>query len=387
MLAAAGSAAALLTVEPAFETAFAQAPGNQLHNMGGAPAGFPAHAGGGRGGGRGGARGGGAAAAGAPPAAGAVPVAGGGPGGGGGRGPAFDFLGYCNSLGLGVAEATPRPLPTDPEAIRTFRARVEQYNMRVIWDVSYPRNEAGVAAFEAGVKTAKEAGAISLHAAMTARRYEEFNDFATFKASFESNQKAIAMAEPILRKYQMRLGLENHKGWRSAEQAAWLKRLGSEWVGVHFDFGNNVSLCEDPSDTLKNLLPYTFACHIKDMAVQPYEDGFLLSEVPLGEGFLDIKGMVAALQRKDPNMAFDLEMITREPLKIPVFTGKYWVTFDDSYSPLPARDLAHILELVHKNPPKTPPPHTAGLSPEDFLKLEDQCVSRSIDWARKNLNL
>jgi sugar phosphate isomerase/epimerase len=195
------------------------------------------------------------------------------------------------------------------------------------------------------------------------------------------------MAEPILRKYQMRLGLENHKGWRSAEQAAWLKRLGSEWVGVHFDFGNNVSLCEDPSDTLKNLLPYTIACHIKDMAVQPYEDGFLLSEVPLGEGFLDIKGMVATLQKKDPNMAFDLEMITREPLKIPVFTDKYWVTFDDAYSPLPARDLAHTLELVHKNQPKVPPPHTAGLSPEDFLKLEDQCVSRSIEWARKNLNL
>jgi len=97
--------------------------------------------------------------------------------------------------------------------------------------------------------------------------------------------------------------------------------------------------------------------------------------------------MVAALQKKDPNMPFDLEMITREPLKIPVFTAKYWVTFDDAYSPLPARDLAHILDVVRKDPPKTPPPHTAGLSPEEFLKLEDLCVSKSIDWARKNLNL
>ena len=44
--------------------------------------------------------------------------------------------------------------------------------------------------------------------------------------------------------------------------------------------------------------------------------------------------MVATLRQKDPNMAFDLEMITRDPLKIPVFTDKYWVTFDDSYSPL-----------------------------------------------------
>lgn len=364
ILAAAGSASAMWNLD----RAFAQTPGNQLRNMGGAPAGFGANSSAGRGG------------------LGA-PARGAGGGGRGSGGPAFDFLEFFHSLGFGVGEVTPRPLPADADAVKAFRTRVEQYHMRIIMDVSYPRNEAGLANFENGVKVAKECGAISLHAAMTARRYEEFNDFATFKTSFENNQKCIAMAEPILRKYQMRLGLENHKGWRSAEQAAWLKRLGSEWVGVHFDFGNNVSLCEDPNDTLANLLPYTFACHIKDMAVEPYEDGFLLSEVPLGEGFLDLQGMVAKLQRKDPNMAFDLEMIVRDPLKIPIFTSKYWVTFDDSYSPLPGRDLAHIFDLVRKNKPKSPLPHTTGLSPEAFVKLENDCVARSIDWARKNLSL
>ena len=228
--------------------------------------------------------------------------------------------------------------------------------MRLILDVGYPRDEAGVAAFDASVKAAKECGAISLHAAMTGRRYEEMNTLEDFRQNFERCQKSIALAEPILRKHRMRLGIENHKGWRSAEQAAWLKRVSSEWVGVHFDFGNNVSLCEEPAATLRNLLPYTFACHIKDMAVEPYEDGFLLSEVPLGEGFLDIKGMVATLRQKDPNMPFDLEMITRDPLKIPVFTDKYWVTFDDSYSPLPGRDVAKIVALVNRNKPEEPAP-------------------------------
>jgi len=95
------------------------------------------------------------------------------------------------------------------------------------------------------VKTAKEVGAISLHAAMTQRRYEEFNDFATFKASFENNQKCIAMAEPILRKYQMRLA------WRITRLAfrragRLVEAAGQRIRGVHLDFGNNVSLCEDP---------------------------------------------------------------------------------------------------------------------------------------------
>jgi sugar phosphate isomerase/epimerase len=195
------------------------------------------------------------------------------------------------------------------------------------------------------------------------------------------------MAEPILRKHQLRLGIENHKGWRAMEQAAWMKRLSSEWVGVHFDFGNNVSLCEDPADTLRILLPYTVASHIKDMAVEPYEDGFLLSEVPLGEGFLNLPEMVRTLHKKDPNLPLDLETITREPLKIPVFTDKYWATFDDSYSPLPGRDLAHVLELVRKNKPKNPLPRTAGLTPAAQVKLEDENNLKSIQYAQQHLDV
>ena len=297
--------------------------------------------------------------------------------------PGEDFVEHCHSLGLGVVEAG-RP-PSDPEAIRKLRDRMERYHMRAIFDVGYPRDENGVAAFEAGVKAASECGAFSLHAAMTARRYEEFDTFDAFRNSFERNQKSIALAEPILKKYRVRLGIENHKGWRSAEQAAWLKRVSSEWIGVHFDFGNNISLCEDPMETLHNLQPFSIACHLKDMAVEPYEDGFLLSEVPLGEGVLDLPAMVASLRKKDPNIPLDLEMITRDPLKIPVFTPKYWATFDDSYSPLPGRDLAKTLDIVRKNKPKTALPRTAGLSPEAARKLEDDCITKSIAYARRAL--
>jgi sugar phosphate isomerase/epimerase len=275
ILGAAGAACAWLTAKPGE----AQTP-SKLANLGGAPAGFPVRSRAGRGG--------------------AKP---------------FDFVEHCHSLGLGVVETR---LPgTDADAIRTLRQKVEGHNMRLILDVGYPRDEAGVAAFDISVKAAKECGAISLRTAMTGRRYEDMNSLEEFRQNFERCQKAIALAEPVLRKYRMRLGIENHKGWRSAEQAAWLKRVSSEWVGVHFDFGNNVALCEEPSATMHNLLPYAFGCHIKDMAVQSYEEGFLLSEVPLGEGFLDLKGMVAALRQKDAKMPFDLEMITRDPLKIP----------------------------------------------------------------------
>ena len=299
--------------------------------------------------------------------------------------PPVDFIDYCHSLGLGGVET--RLTSTDPEAVKRLRDKLESYNMRAIFSIPLPRTEENLPQFEVAVKAAREAGAYGLHAAMTQRRYEEFNRFEDFKANFERCQRTVALAEPVLRKNQVRLAIENHKGWRSPEQAAWMKRLGSEWVGVHLDFGNNLSLCEDPMQTLRTLEPYIMSCHLKDMAVDPYEDGFLLSEVPLGDGFLDLKQMVQILRAKNPDMAFDLETITRDPLKIPVFTDKYWVTFDDSFSPLPGRDLARTIETVKKNRPKVPLPHTSGLSPADALKLEDDDNMKSIVYARKYLEL
>ena len=118
-----------------------------------------------------------------------------------------------------------------------------------------------------------------------------------------------------------------------------------------------------------------------------YEDGFLLSEVPFGEGIVNLKQHVETLRQKDPNMLFCLEMITRDPLKIPVFTNKYWATFDDSYSPLPGRDLAHVLDIVRKNPPKKPLPRMTGLSPEAQVKAEDDYNLQCINYARENLEL
>jgi len=296
-----------------------------------------------------------------------------------------DLIDLCHQLGLGGVETR---LPAeDAAAVRAFRRKLDAYGMRVILNTALPRDAADVERFDASVKACKEAGAYSLHAAMTQRRYEEFDTFAAFKAKFEQCQKQIELAEPVLRENRLRLGIENHKGWRSAEQAAWMRRVDSEWVGVHLDFGNNISLCEVPAETLENLAPYAVACHLKDMAVQNYQDGFLLSEVPLGEGVLDLPLWVRTLRARHPEIVFDLETITRNPLQIPVFTKKYWATFDDSYSPLPGRDLAQVLEIVRENPPKSPLPHVTGLSLPEQARLEDENNRKSIEYARANLRL
>lgn len=297
----------------------------------------------------------------------------------------FDIIEHCHDLGLAGAEST---MPaTSPDAIKSIRQKVDTYGMKVILNPTLPKGESDVASFDAAVAGCKEAGAFALHAALTGRRYEQFDSLAAFQANFAQCQKSVDLAEPVLRKYRLPLAIENHKGWRAAEQAAWIKRVSSEWVGVCLDMGNNLSLCEMPDETFRTLLPYTIFSHIKDMGVEDYPDGFLLSEVPFGEGVIDLKERVGQLRNKDRKMLFCLEMITRDPLQIPVFTDKYWATFSDPSTQIPGRDVARVLELVRKNPPKTPLPKPDQLSIEERIKAEDEYNLGCIRYARQNLNM
>ena len=106
-----------------------------------------------------------------------------------------------------------------------------------------------------------------------------------------------------------------------------MRRLGSEHIGVCVDTGNNIALLDDPLETVTTLAPWAFSCHLKDMGVAECPDGFLLSEVPLGEGLLDLGRIVKVLREGRPKLRFNLEMITRDPLLIPCLQDGYWATF------------------------------------------------------------
>jgi sugar phosphate isomerase/epimerase len=152
---------------------------------------------------------------------------------------------------------------------------------------------------------------------------------------------------------------------------------------VTLDTGNNLTVLDDPIETIEKLAPYTFNVHFKDMAVEETDDGFLISEVPLGEGMLDMKRIVGIIQRAKPDVHFSLEMITRDPLSVPCLTDKYWATFDD----VNGVHLAETLRRVRASVPRSPLPRITGLTPEARLALETELVDRSIVYARDQLGL
>ena len=295
---------------------------------------------------------------------------------------AIEFVRYCHELGAGGVQIGVGS--RDAEYVQQLRATAETLQMYFEGQTSLPRSPSDVDRFDVEIRVAREAGAgVVRTALLSGRRYETFDSAEAFRQFTERSWNAVTLAEPVVRKHGVKLAIENHKDFRVAEQLDLLRRLGSEYVGVNVDTGNNIALLEEPLAVVEALAPYAFTTHLKDMAVQDDEEGFLLSEVPLGEGFLDLKRIVAILERANPGIQFNLEMITRDPLRIPYLTKKYWATMKE----VPARDLATAVALVRRNPPTKPLPRTSGRSLADQVAFEDENVRKSFSHARGRLGL
>jgi hypothetical protein len=116
--------------------------------------------------------------------------------------------------------------------------------------------------------------------------------------------------------------------------------------------------------------------------VQLVDDGFLLGDIPLGQGFIDLKKIVEILKKAKPRVHFSLELITRDPLKVPVLNDAYWRTFPD----LPARDLARTLQTVRAGATDNLQ-YISRLTAEQQVTREDANVRQSLDYARDVLGL
>lgn len=293
---------------------------------------------------------------------------------------ALDFMKHCHSIGAGGIQTTVGGWAVD--FAREVRDEREKLGMYLEGSIGMPKNSEDVARFEKEVLTAKEAGATVLRTVcLSGRRYENFKSEAEWTIFKENSLKSIQLAEPIVQKHKVKLAIENHKDWKAAELAQIIQNLSSEWVGVTLDFGNNVSLLEEPMSVIRTLAPFAFSTHVKDMGVKSFEKGFLLSEVELGTGIVDLKEAVALCQKHNPNVTFSLEMITRDPLEIPCLEDSYWTTFENPS----AQQLAKILRMVRDNAYSTSLPEVKNLNPEQRLAFEEENVVKCLSFSRKEL--
>jgi 3-oxoisoapionate decarboxylase len=290
---------------------------------------------------------------------------------------ALEFLERCHALGVSGIQTQ---LNGD---LRQLRARAEQWDMYIEGMVALPK-KGDTSAFERSIEDAKSVGAVCVRAAaLSGRRYESFASLAEWQKFVAGSRAALEAAIPVLEKHSVPLALENHKDWTADEMASLMKKYSSEYLGVCLDFGNNISLLDDPMTVVETLAPFTLTTHLKDMGVEEYNDGFLLSELVLGEGFLDLPHMISIIRRARPATRFSLEMITRDPLQVPCLSEKYWIPFPDRNGVF----LARTMQLVRKHKSAKPLPRVSALAHQAQLGAEDENVRKSINFVRAKLEI
>lgn len=295
---------------------------------------------------------------------------------------AFDLMEHCYKIGAGGVQVVVREWTSD--FVKNVRDKREKLGLYLEGSIAVPGKPDDVPVFEQEVKNAKEAGAIILRTVTSGgRRYEVFHSPQEVQEFKKKAMNSLQLAEPVLRKHEVKLAVENHKDWRADELVNAIKQLNSEWIGVTLDFGNSISLLEDPMEVIETLAPFTFSTHVKDMGVEEYADGFLLSEVPLGKGFLDLPKIVALCKKHNPAVNFNLEMITRDPLQIPCLKNDYWEVFDG----VPGRELARTLRMVKQNKYKSRLPGVSRLSAEERLAKEEENILECLSYSKDKLGM
>lgn len=233
--------------------------------------------------------------------------------------PAVTSLEQCHALGAGGIQ---HPFAaSDILSAREVRRRAEQYGMHVEAIVEPPHDVPDAGRFGRAVSVAVEAGAtVARTVIMPGRRYEQFKTLDEFRQAEVRGMKPLQLAKPILARHKFSLAVENHKDHLIGERLKLLRKIGIEYVGLGVDVINDFALLEDPVETVRAFAPFAVTVHIKDQDIREYEEGFRLSDEALGEGFLYLPKIVGILREAKPDVRFNLETITRDPIKVPVRT-------------------------------------------------------------------
>lgn len=293
---------------------------------------------------------------------------------------ALELLEHVHLYGAGGIQTRTRNWSRD--FAKRLRKRSEALGMYVEGSISTPNSKEDIARFEKEIEIGREAGVSVFRTAMGGRRYEDFESRTGWLELKKRSWQRVRWAEPVVRKHRVYLAVENHKDWQAPDLLELMRDIASEYVGVTIDTGNSVSLLEHPDETVRQLSRYGKTTHIKDMGVREYLDGFLLSEVPLGQGFLDLEAIFKRVESQNPEIRFNLEMITRNPLKVPCKREGYWATFTDDRSTRLARGMKWIRAHAQEHLPSV-----ANRTLDEQIEYEELNNRLSVAYAEKRLGL
>jgi sugar phosphate isomerase/epimerase len=189
----------------------------------------------------------------------------------------------------------------------------------------------------------------------------------------------------------VRFAIENHKDLLCRQTRQVIDEAGKEFVGSYLDTGNPVFVMEDPMQTVETLGPVAVMLHLRDSAVYETRGGIAVQWVPLGEGVVDFKAILAKAKEICPPIAVFNKPITGRPPAIqPVWDAAFMKKFAD----VRAADFARFLALAKKGGPyerhmviEDVPGKTPDALANALTYQQKEHMERGVDYCRKVLDL
>jgi sugar phosphate isomerase/epimerase len=189
----------------------------------------------------------------------------------------------------------------------------------------------------------------------------------------------------------VKFAIENHKDLYCWQTRQVIDGAGKDFVGSYLDTGNPVFVMEDPLSTVETLGPVAVMLHLRDSVVYETPDGVAVQWVPLGEGVVDFKKIIAKAREICPPIAVYNKPITGRP---PAHLAIYDPAFMKGWADMRASDLGRFLALakhgrpyeghmvIEDVPGKTPEPIAAALQYQQRDHMQ-----RGVEYAHKTLDL
>ncbi|MCW5963478.1 MAG: sugar phosphate isomerase/epimerase [Bryobacterales bacterium] len=191
----------------------------------------------------------------------------------------------------------------------------------------------------------------------------------------------------------VKIAVEVHKDLLSWEFRELVEEAGTDFVGIYLDTGNPVFVMEHPLTTVETLGKYALTLHLRDSVVYEHPKGIAVQWVPLGEGTVDFKEIVARARELCPQVCIYSKPITgRPPQVLPVYDEQHWKRW---FPRARSADFARFLALAKQGAPYDKPMVVEDLQgraiPPHFLEAiqhqQRNHVERSFGYARETLGL
>jgi sugar phosphate isomerase/epimerase len=203
-----------------------------------------------------------------------------------GRMDVFGFIRKTAELGLDGVMLNIIPWPGreeicvlesfEPQYLKRVKEEIQKYNLYAEIDTNGtdPEHLKNV------IEVAHQIGADVIRTYICSGTYEP--------EKLEKAPADIKQIVPMLKKYRIKLAVENHEEETTQEVIKVINEVNNYWVGAHCDIGNGMMAWEEPVEAVKNLAPYAFTTHFKDHIIIKDGDEYKVCGVPIGQGNIDL---------------------------------------------------------------------------------------------------